>query len=73
MGEARAPILLIAGSEGRHTTLEESRTLFDAAPKRSEFWILYGAGHESFHRFAGAEHERRILDFLKRYLDPSTA
>lgn len=72
IGEARAPILLIAGSEDRHTTLEESRALFDAASKRSEFWVLDGAGHESFHRFAGAEYERRILDFLKRHLDSSS-
>lgn len=73
IGQASAPILLVAGSEDRHTTLAESRALFDAAPDGTELWVVEGAAHESFHRFAGAEYERRILDFFQRHLAPSPA
>jgi pimeloyl-ACP methyl ester carboxylesterase len=60
----RAPILLIAGSEDRRTSLAESRALYREAPDPKQLWILNGATHESFHRFAGREYERRILEFF---------
>ena len=73
VGEVRAPLLLIAGSEDRHTTILESEALFEAAPKQTEFWVINGASHQSFHRFARAEYEQRILKFFERHLKQSTA
>ena len=64
----RAPLLLIAGSEDRHTRLPESRRLFDRAPEPKEFWAVRGAAHQNFHRFAPAAYERRVLGFFDRYL-----
>jgi fermentation-respiration switch protein FrsA (DUF1100 family) len=68
IGRAGAPILLIAGSEDRHTTLAESRALFEAARPPKDLWVVEGAAHQSFHRFAGAEYEQRVLTFFAEHL-----
>jgi fermentation-respiration switch protein FrsA (DUF1100 family) len=62
--EISAPLLLIVGEEDLHTTLAESRRLFAAAPEPKTLWVLPGAAHTNFHGFAGADYERRVLDFL---------
>ena len=67
----RASLLLIAGERDRHTTLRESRRLFDAAPEPKALWILPGAAHVDFHRFDTVEYERRVLEFFARALGQS--
>jgi uncharacterized protein len=69
--KACAPILLIAGSEDAHTTLEESKALFAAAPEPKALWIVEGAAHESFFKARPAEYRARVKAFFDRYLsDP---
>ncbi|MBY0400720.1 lysophospholipase [Myxococcota bacterium] len=63
-----APILLIAGSMDRHTRLDESRALFDAAREPKELWIVEGAIHESFYDVDRQVYEARLLDFFGRNL-----
>ncbi len=63
-----APLLLIAGDQDRHATLEQSRTLFRAAPEPKELWVLPEAAHQDFYRLAPREYERRVLSFLGRTL-----
>ena len=58
------PKLIIAGSEDRHTTLEESRALFDAAPEPKQLWVVQGASHTDMCSFAPAEYRDRILEFF---------
>ena len=62
------PVLIIAGAQDRHTSLEESKALFDAAPEPKDLWVLGGAAHQSFHRFATREYEERVLAFFERTL-----
>jgi fermentation-respiration switch protein FrsA (DUF1100 family) len=62
------PKLLIAGTTDRSTRLVESEALYEAAAEPKEFWAIEGAAHVNFHAFAGAEYERRVLDFLGRTL-----
>jgi fermentation-respiration switch protein FrsA (DUF1100 family) len=62
----RTSLLLIAGDQDQHTRLEESQRLFQAAPEPKALWIIRGAAHQNFHRFAPVEYERRVLDFLAR-------
>jgi fermentation-respiration switch protein FrsA (DUF1100 family) len=64
----RAPLLLVAGEQDRHTPIEESRQLFAAAPEPKSFWVVAGAAHQDFHAFARVEYERRVLDFLAHAL-----
>jgi len=66
--DIEAPILLMAGEQDRRTTLDQSRALYGAAPEPKELWVVPGATHRDFHRFAPREYERRVLDFLNRTL-----
>ncbi|MCP4657419.1 MAG: alpha/beta hydrolase [bacterium] len=64
----RAPLLVVAGENDRHTTLRESQRLFAAANEPKELWVIDGAAHIDFHTYVGPEYERRILSFFSRYL-----
>ncbi len=68
IGRLGAPLLLIAGETDRHTTLEESRRLFDAAPEPKDLWVVPGAAHVDFHRHSRAEYQRQVLGFFNRNL-----
>jgi uncharacterized protein len=68
-----APVLVIAGTEDRHTTLAESQRLFARAQAPKELWEVPGAGHVDFHRAARAEYEARVGRFLARALRPDPA
>ena len=66
--QIQAPLLLIAGDRDRHTRIEESRELFEAAPEPKQLWVVPGAAHQDFYRFAPAEYERRVLHFFDHTL-----
>jgi uncharacterized protein len=58
------PVFVIGGMEDRHTPIAATRRLFAAAREPKRLWEVPGAAHADFHRFATAEYERRVLDFL---------
>jgi uncharacterized protein len=68
IGGLRCPVLVIAGTEDRHTTLEQSRRLFAAAPEPKELWEIQGATHVDFERFAPEEYASRVLGFLDAHM-----
>lgn len=68
ISELRCPVLVIAGERDRHTPLEESLRLFDAAPAPKQIWVVPGAQHQDFHGFAPGEYERRVLEFFRQHL-----
>lgn len=63
-----APLLVIAGTEDRHTTIVQSRRLFARAQAPKELWEVPGAGHVDYHLAAPAEYEARVGGFLARHL-----
>ena len=63
-----APKLFVAGAEDMHTTLEESRQLFDAAAGPKELWVVDGERHEDLHALKGREYEERVLAFFDKHL-----
>ena len=67
------PVLLIAGGEDAHVTLEQSRRLFASARAPKQFWSLATAGHEDYHRFARKDYERIVLAFLAEHLQSPSA
>lgn len=71
INEVTAPKLLIAGAEDQHTTLEESKSLFDAAQEPKELWVVPYAGHIDLHRFLGKSYENKILSFFETKLRAS--
>jgi len=62
------PKFFIAGAADRLTTAQESRDLYAAAAEPKQFWLIDKAAHEDLHAFARAEYEKRILEFLGKYL-----
>ena len=64
----RAPLLLIAGEADAHATLGEMELIYARANDPKELWIVPGARHVDFHRYAKIEYERRVLAFLSRHL-----
>ncbi len=63
-----APLLVVAGTEDRHTTIVQSRRLYGRAQAPKEMWEVPGVGHVDFHRAAPAAYEARVGGFLARYL-----
>ncbi len=62
-------LLLIAPREDRLVSWTQSSALFAAAREPKELYVVDGAEHAGAHAVGGAEYERRVLDFLNRYLD----
>jgi alpha-beta hydrolase superfamily lysophospholipase len=67
-----APVLIINGTDDHHTTIDEARAELAAANPPKELWAVEGAGHVNLHEFAKDEYERRVGDFIARYLPPVT-
>ena len=63
-----APLLLIAGDADQLASLDEARLLYANATAPKELWIVPGAHHQDFHRYAREEFERRVGEFFKARL-----
>ena len=64
-----APVLVVAGSRDKHTTLAESEELFRAAVQPKELWIVDGASHQDFLAFDPIGYESHVVTFLRSHLD----
>jgi fermentation-respiration switch protein FrsA (DUF1100 family) len=73
MGRLGAPVLIMNGTRDQHTSIDEARAIFAAASEPKEFWAVEGAEHVDLHAFAKAEYERRVGEFLGRYLPQTNA
>lgn len=73
IGRLGAPVLVAAGSKDEHTTLEESRELFDAASQPKFTWVVEGARHQDLLAFDKQGYEEHVVGFLKRTLLDSKA
>jgi alpha-beta hydrolase superfamily lysophospholipase len=58
------PVLVASGTADRHTTMEDTRVLFEAAREPKELWWVEGATHVDLLEFAGDMYRQRILAFL---------
>jgi uncharacterized protein len=64
----RTPVLIASGSADKHTKLEETMQIFNAANQPKERWIVEDAGHVDLHQFAGKAYEAKITAFLDKFL-----
>jgi len=64
IAEAKAPILLIAGAEDRHTPLAESERLYARAAEPKQLWVVPDAHHEDFYEHAPDAYHQHVLDFF---------
>jgi fermentation-respiration switch protein FrsA (DUF1100 family) len=56
------------GTADRDTTVEESMELFNTAAEPKQMWAVEGAAHVDLCSFAPQEYERRVLEFLSRWV-----
>ena len=68
ISKVHAPILIVAGSKDKHTTLSESRNMYSKAPNPKEILVLEGAKHVDFYQFSPEKYRSKIVDFLAAYL-----
>ncbi len=62
------PVLVAAGELDEHTTLAESRRMFDAAGEPKELVTFPGARHEDLLAFDADRYRAAVLPFLARWL-----
>ena len=68
IGNIKAPKLIIAGSEDKHTLLSESQQMYKSAQEPKELWIVNGAQHQDIYRFAKLDYELHVLMFFEANL-----
>ncbi|MCP4285755.1 MAG: alpha/beta hydrolase [Gammaproteobacteria bacterium] len=73
IGNLKAPVMIVAGIDDRHTKSEESRQLFEEACEPKQLWLIDGAKHENLHSYAGKEYEKRVLLFFRKHLEGANA
>lgn len=61
-----APILIAAGDQDLHTTVTETKRLFESAAQPKELWIVAGAAHVDLSTFSPAVYQLKISEFLKK-------
>ena len=77
MDRVDAPVLMISGARDPNTLSGLTQSMYSSVPEPKELWIVAGAGagagtgREDLQRDAPAEYERRVGDFLARYLSKS--
>lgn len=64
MGEIVAPVLVIGGTADNRTPAEETRAMFDRAPAPKYLWLIQGAGHADFEKYAPELYRERVLGFF---------
>ena len=62
------PVLLMAGTDDRHTSPAETRRLFDAASEPKQLQLIDGAAHVDLCRFDSTLYAQVVLAFLGRHL-----
>ncbi len=63
--DLKAPVLIIAGERDRRTTLANSKALFAGAVEPKVLWVVSGARHQDFLRYAADAYKTRVLAFLE--------
>jgi uncharacterized protein len=68
LASVECPVLLLAGSDDRHTTAAETRRMFDAAREPKECVFFDGAAHVDLQRYDPARYRQATLDFLDAHM-----
>lgn len=63
------PVLVAAGEGDEHTTIAESRRMFEAAVEPKEFVVFRGAKHEDFLAFDKELYKSRVLAFFAKWIN----
>ncbi len=72
IGEIGCPLLLLCGSEDRHTTVAESLKMFFAAEEPKKLVVFEDAGHVHLIKHDPEKYKSHLLGFFRCYLNPPT-
>jgi esterase/lipase len=64
--KVRNPVFVLYGSKDQHARPAESKLIYKAIKEPKEIWGISGAAHIDLHRFAGAEYEKRVGEFIAK-------
>jgi alpha-beta hydrolase superfamily lysophospholipase len=64
IGRLGSPVLVVAGSNDKHTTLMESQALYDAAASPKSLWVVEGARHQDFFAYDPQGYDAHVAEFL---------
>ncbi|HEX3868541.1 MAG TPA: alpha/beta fold hydrolase [Gemmatimonadaceae bacterium] len=70
IADLKSPVLVVAGTDDRYTTIEEAETLYARARSPKSFWAVEGATHEDIYDYSPRDYQRVVGGFLSRYLRP---
>lgn len=68
INQAKGAILIIAGTQDKHTTLVESQNLFNAVSHPKLFWPVEGAAHIDIYEYTPEQYQKNILLFFSQHL-----
>ena len=68
INSVNCPAFFIVGEKDRHTTLEESRQLFESANQPKDLWIVPNAEHGDLLKNAPSEYEQKVRHFFEKIL-----
>jgi len=68
LSSLHAPVLIASGTEDRHTTMTETKRIFETARLPKELWLVDGAAHVDLYHFNSKAYELRVFSFLAKYL-----
>ena len=71
IGSVQCPILIASGTDDRHTTLEETRQMYDAALEPKKLVVFEGAGHIDLFAHDPETYTNEIIHFIDANLAPS--
>jgi len=63
------PVLILSGDQDRHTTLDETRRLYDAAVPPRRLCVFEGAKHIDLLSYDAELYETQVLLFLEQHLN----
>jgi fermentation-respiration switch protein FrsA (DUF1100 family) len=66
------PVFVLHGAEDKHARPAEAQAIHAAVRGPKKIWEIPGAAHVDLHRFAGAEYEKRVGEFIATYLRAGT-
>jgi fermentation-respiration switch protein FrsA (DUF1100 family) len=68
VGTLGAPVLVVAGTQDRHTTPADTERLYEAAHTPKAIWWVRGAAHVDFLDYAPEQYRAHVLGFLREHL-----
>ncbi len=68
VANVKGAVLIVCGALDKHTTLNESKRIYDRAKNPKQFWAVDGAAHIDFSTFVEDLYKTKVLSFFKEYL-----